>query len=107
MQSKNPHKGYLSLDIAVSTDNHRRLLRTWSAHLLWWHTKAIPVPEEKNTFTFPGSCRARLNPLAPPSARVETFEEANCTTLGITAVVLAHDWLDGLGSLISIIEWDG
>lgn len=44
--------------------------------------------------------------MAPASAAPERLEEAERSSLDIGTVVLAHNLLDSLGGLISIVEWD-
>jgi hypothetical protein len=53
------------------------------------------------------SIRARLDPLAPTSDVPDSGDEAKRTVFDIGAVVLAHDLLDGLGSLVGVVEGDG
>lgn len=48
----------------------------------------------------------RLDPLAHSRALVHGLDEANWTALNITAVVLTHDWLDGLGGFVGMVERD-
>lgn len=48
-----------------------------------------------------------LDPLASSSASPQTLEETYRATLNIGSIVLAHDWLDGLGRFIGIVEGDG
>lgn len=45
--------------------------------------------------------------MAPASACPESLEEANGAVAGVTAVVSSHDWLDGLGGLVGVVEGDG
>jgi len=74
---------------------------------LRWDAKTVSISEEENALALACSVRAGLNPLAPSCAGVHTLDESNWTTLGVAAVVLAHHWLDGLSSLVSVIERDG
>ena len=53
------------------------------------------------------SALVRLHPVAPSEALPDSSDEASGTILGIAAVVLTHDLLDGLSGLISLVEWDG
>jgi hypothetical protein len=68
--------------------------------------KAVTVAEEKNTLALPNSSLRWLNPLAPSCSRIQTLQKSNRATFNIGAVVAAHNWLDGLGGFISIIEWN-
>lgn len=85
-------------------DHLQRLAR---CELQWRNTKVIAVSEEKNTLALSDSSLRWLNPLAPSSAVPQALEEAERSTLNVRAVVLAHNWLDSLGSLISVVKWDG
>jgi hypothetical protein len=69
-------------------------------------TEAISVPVEQNTFVLTLSTVHRLDPLTCSKAGPHALEEAQCTTLGVAAIMFAHDWLDGLGGLIGMVEWD-
>lgn len=53
-----------------------------------------------------GLC-ARLNPLAHACALVHGLDETNWSVNGISTVVAAHDRLDGLGGLVSVVEGNG
>ena len=75
--------------------------------LLWWNSQSVAVAEEQDTLALTGGVGTGLNPLAPTCAGPHRPDESNGTVLDIGAVVLAHDWLDGLGGLIGIVEWDG
>ena len=69
-------------------------------------TEAVPVPVEQNTFVLTLSTIHGLDPLACSEAGPHALEEAQCTTLGVAAIMFAHDWLDGLGGLVGMVEWD-
>lgn len=45
--------------------------------------------------------------MAPASRSPQTLEETERTALDVRAVVATHDWLDGLGSFIGVVEGDG
>ena len=45
-----------------------------------------------------------LNPSAHPRTPPKTTQKAERATLGIGAIVLAHDWLDGFSSLVCMVE---
>lgn len=95
------------LFVALSANGHRGLLGCWIGELGGLDTETVSVSEEKNTLTLSLGALGRLNPLAPSGASPKGLEETNWTVPGVTAVVLAHDWLDGLSSLIGVVEWDG
>ena len=95
------------LVVAVTTKGHARLGGARSRQLGRRNTKAVAVSEEENTLALTLSTLGRLDPLAPSGAVVHGLEEANGTVLNIAAVVLAHDRLDSLGGLVSVIEGDG
>ena len=78
-----------------------------SLHLDWRNTHTVTVPEEENTLTLTLGIGGWLDPLAGPHVDVQGSEETNNTILGVAAVVLAHDWLDGLGGLIGVVERNG
>lgn len=69
--------------------------------------QTVPVAEEVDALALALCTFARLNPLAPACALPQSSEEAQRATLGVRAVVLAHDTLDGLASLIGMVEGDG
>ena len=50
---------------------------------------------------------AGLDPLAHACAAVKSSDEAKDTTLGIGAVVLAHDGANGVGSFVGIVKGNG
>lgn len=95
------------LGIAVTTKGHARLSSTGGGELGRGNTKAVAVSEEKNTLALTLSTLGGLDPLAPSGAVVHGLEESNGTVLDVTAVVLAHDGLDGLGSLVGVVEGNG
>lgn len=67
----------------------------------------IPIPKEQNLLAGPLGADAGLDPLARPGGPVHGAQEAPGTVLGVGAVVLAHDLLDGLGGLVGVVEGDG
>lgn len=77
------------------------------SHLHGPGTQTIAVPEEQNTRSGVDSALAGLDPLAPSGALPHGLNEANGALLGIGAIVLAHDRLDGLGGLVGVVEGDG
>lgn len=68
--------------------------------------QAVAVAEEQNVLARTLSLGAGLDPLAHTGAVVQGTDEATGAVLGVSAVVLAHDGLDGLGGLISVVEGD-
>jgi hypothetical protein len=70
-------------------------------------TQAISVPIEQNTLIITLGVLQRLNPLAGAETRPQAPDEANATILCVAAIMLAHDRLDGLGGLISVVERNG
>jgi hypothetical protein len=70
-------------------------------------TQTISVPEEQNTLSFSLRSLTRLNPLTPSRTPPHARQEAHTSTPGVAPVVDTHDWLDRLGSLIRMVEWDG
>lgn len=95
------------LGIAVTTKGHARLGSTRCRELGGRDAETVAVSEEENTLALTLSTLGRLNPLAPSGAVVNGLHESNRAVLDVAAVVLAHDGLDGLGSLISVVEGDG
>lgn len=52
-------------------------------------------------------CTLRLlDEVAPPCAGPKSFQEPDAAIFGIRAVVSTQNWLDSLGSLVGIVEWD-
>lgn len=99
------------LVVALGADGHLRTLASgWlgyrSGHLHGRNTKTITIAEEKNTLAFALSTLTGLNPVAPACALPNGLDEAQGSTFGISAVVLAHDLLDSLGGFIGVVEWD-
>lgn len=68
--------------------------------------QAVAVAEEENVLASTLSLSTGLNPLAHTGAVVQGTDEATGAVLDVGAVVLAHDRLDGLGGLISVVEGD-
>lgn len=71
------------------------------------NTKTVAVSEEENTLALTLGTLRGLDPLAPSGAAVHSLEETNGAVLDIAAVVVAHDGLDGLSSLVSVVERNG
>ena len=67
----------------------------------------IPVAEEVNTGLLALHARQSLNPLADMHVAVQRLEEANGSITNISAVMLAHNGLNGFGGLIGVIEGNG
>jgi hypothetical protein len=68
--------------------------------------QTISIPVEQNFLLLTLGTLERLNPLAGAEAGPHALEETQATILGIAAIMLAHNWLDGLGGLISMVKWD-
>lgn len=68
---------------------------------------AITVTVEMHILVLAGSALVGLDPLAPPGTGPQRLDEANRATLGVGAVVLAHDRLDGLGGFVGMVEGNG
>ena len=69
--------------------------------------QTIAVAVEQNALASTLGLSTGLDPLAHASAAPESTDETNGTASSIGSVVLAHDGLDSLGSLISVIEGNG
>lgn len=69
-------------------------------------TDTVGVTVEHDTGTLALSALGGLNPLADTRAGPEGLEETSPSGVGLGTVVGAHDLLDGLASLISVIEGD-
>ena len=65
------------------------------------------VAEEKNSLTLTLSTLGWLDPLAGAGGGPHASKETQRTIFGVGAVVAAHNWLDGLGGLIGVVERDG
>lgn len=70
-------------------------------------TESVVVAVEENTLTLALGISRGLNPLAPAGRLPHALDKAERSTLGVGAVVAAHDRLDGLGSLVGVVEGDG
>lgn len=70
-------------------------------------TESVLVAEKQNALAGSLSLGAGLDPLAPASTVVHGSQEAEESILGVGAVVLAHDRLDGLGGLVGVVEGNG
>ena len=44
--------------------------------------------------------------MAPARARPQTPQETDGTILDVRTIMTTHDWLDGFGGLICVVEWD-
>ena len=67
----------------------------------------VAVAEEVHGLALADGALGRLDPLAPAGAGPQAPEEAERAVLGVGAVVLAHNGLDGLGGLVGVVEGDG
>jgi len=95
--------------LLVSTNRHSLLASGWLSILecCWRNTETVAVAEEKNAFVLTSGAFNWLNPVAPASTLPDRLDEAEGSTFGISAVVATHNWLDGLGSLVGMVEGDG
>lgn len=73
-------------------------------NLGWWHAVSVVVAEKVHTSSLTLGTLHGLNPLAPTGALPDGLDEAKSTVLGIGTVVATHNRLDGLASLIGVIE---
>lgn len=70
-------------------------------------TVAVAVAVEEDVGVLALGAVVGLDPLAPAGGLVDGAEEAPAATLDVGTVVLAHDGLDGLGSLVGVVEGNG
>lgn len=70
------------------------------------NTDAVGVTEEQNTLALALGALGGLNPLASAGRGPHGLEEASPASVGLGAVVVAHDGLDGLAGLIGVVEGD-
>lgn len=84
------------------TRDGRRLF----GHLGRRDTEAVGVAVEQNTLALALGTLGGLNPLAGAGARPQGLEEASPAGVGLGAVVVAHDVLDGLAGLVGVVEGD-
>ena len=77
-----------------------------SIHFHGWHPQPITISRKPNSLSSPFSTLACLNPLTPSRTPPHTFQETEHSLSHIGAIMLAHDRLDGLGGLTSVIKWD-
>lgn len=75
-------------------------------HLGRGDTDAVDVAEEKHTLALTLGTLVGLDPLADTGAGPHSLEETSPAGLGLGAVVAAHHALDGLASLIGVVEGD-
>lgn len=68
---------------------------------------AVRVAVEKHTLALALGTLGGLNPLAGASAGPESLEESSPAGVGLGAVVVAHDLLDGLAGFVGVVEGDG
>lgn len=45
--------------------------------------------------------------MAPASTRPHALQESEGSSSNVRAVVTTHNWFDGFGSFVGVIEWDG
>jgi hypothetical protein len=82
-------------------------LSLYSLQLQRLGAQSVTVTEEENALAFTNGTLRRLNPLAPASTSPHTLQESERSPTNIRAVVTTHDWLDGFGSFIGVVEGDG
>lgn len=70
------------------------------------NTNTVGVTVEQDTLALTSGTFSGLNPLADTSAGPDSLDEASPSGLGLSAIVVAHDALDGLTSLIGVVEGD-
>jgi len=80
---------------------------TLRAYFHWLGTETVRVAEEQDTLALTLSTFAGLDPVAHSRATPHGLDEADRTVVGIGAVVAAHDLLDGLTSLVGVVEGNG
>lgn len=69
-------------------------------------TNAVGVAEEEHPLAFTLSALGGFHPVARTGAGPESLEEPCPAGVGLGAVVLAHDLLDGLAGLVGVVEGD-
>jgi hypothetical protein len=70
------------------------------------NTDAIGVTVEEHTLALSLGSLSGLNPVADTRTVPHSLEEASPSGVGLSAVVVTHDLLDGLASLVGIVEGD-
>jgi len=85
----------------------RRAVVLRLGNLVGSHTVTVPVAVEEHTLVLTLGALVLLDPLAPAGSLVHGAEESPAAVLNVSTVVLAHDGLDGLGGLVSVVEGNG
>lgn len=80
--------------------------RLFSGNLGGRNTDAVGVTEEENTLALTLGTLGGLDPLASAGRGPHGLEEADPAGVGLSAVVVAHDGLDGLAGLVGVVEGD-
>lgn len=75
--------------------------------LQWRRAQVVAVAEEVNGAALADGALGGLNPLAPAGAVPHAAQEPEGAALSVGAIVAAHDGLDGLRSLVGVVEGDG
>ena len=75
--------------------------------LRWRNAESVLVAEEHDALALALSTDAGFDPLAMARASPQGADEANGATFGVGTVMLAHNWLDGLGGFVGVVEGDG
>ena len=69
-----------------------------------WKATAVAIAEEMNALALTLSSLVGLNPLAGSCTGPHGLEETERSGVGVGAVMLAHNLLDGFGSFVSVVE---
>lgn len=77
---------------------------SFGSHLGRRNSNAVGVAEEQHTLAFTSGALGGLDPVARAGRGPESLEETSPTGVGFGTVVVAHDTLDGIGGLISVVE---
>lgn len=69
-------------------------------------TNTVGVAVKEHTLALTLGTLGGLNPLAGASAGPHSLEESSPAGVGLGAVVIAHDLLDGLAGFVGVVEGD-
>lgn len=69
-------------------------------------TDAVGVTVEHNTLALTSGTLGGLNPVAGTGSSPHGLEETSPAGVGLGAVVVAHDALDGIAGLVGVVEGD-
>lgn len=70
------------------------------------NTDAVGIAVEQDTLVLAGGTLSGLDPVADTGRGPHGLEESSPAGVGLGAVVLAHDALDGLAGLVGVVEGD-